>query len=150
MGKEVKHCNCCGAKIVVYPHTLSERLVDCMLKLYKKDNYASHLDDLGIDRKQNANFQKLRYFGLVEKKGTAGYWGLTYLGVEFIAGKVKVASQVWSYRGDTVAPPEGKAKDIKYVNISDYFPKVYQKREDYNKNAISKNSFSFSSLPLFK
>lgn len=66
-----------------------------------------NLKALGLTRTQWDNFQKLRYFGLVEQvavsgKRQAGVWKITQLGLAFLAGKVVVPKFAWTFRGDVV------------------------------------------------
>jgi hypothetical protein len=83
-----------------YRHGLSRPLVDAMAKLYARHGRgAVNLKILDLTRNQWDNFQKLRYWGLVEKGKHAGEWRVTELGEVFLIRGAKVRRSVWTYRG---------------------------------------------------
>ena len=73
-----------------------------------------------------ANFQKLRYFGLVEKVGSSVY-GITGRGRGFLKGTEESPS--WVKTVDNVVQAEGPG-----VLISNVFEKV-QEKEDFEAQA---------------
>jgi hypothetical protein len=91
MTRDAARCPTCGAKIVRYRHTMNRGLVGGLVALAEAGGEAS-LADLGLTRNQVDNFQKLRYWGLVEKvhrdDGTrvAGVWRVTLAGYRFLVG----------------------------------------------------------------
>lgn len=99
-------CPTCGAKTVEYKHTMSVALVEGLTRLSKKQ--VANLKDLRLTRNQWDNFQKLRYWGLVEKfvdpkdqKRKGGVWKVTTCGNNFLKGKLAVQKTVITYRGET-------------------------------------------------
>ena len=130
----VKHCECCGAKIVEYKHILNKGLVQALYELAKHKTPVP-LTDLDITRNQWTNFQKLRYFGLAEKElcnngaGT-GRWFVTTIGREFILNGLAVPTIAWTFRGQTtrLEGPDGLFTDI--------FNRDYRRKPDYVKDRI--------------
>lgn len=100
-------CPTCGASTNEYKHGLSKPLVQGLTALASSGGGPINLKALGLTRTQWDNFQKLRYFGLVEQvavsgKRQAGVWKITQLGLDFLAGKVVVPKFAWTFRGDVV------------------------------------------------
>lgn len=91
--ERVEICPCCGQKIVVYKHKLNKVLLSALFKLYDNDG-RGRADELGLTNSQFANMQKLRYFDLVDKEGRV--YVLNQLGLDFLRGRVKVPSAVYT------------------------------------------------------
>lgn len=133
--RQVEICECCGAKIVEYKHVLNKGLVDALFRL-SKHNVPMPLTELDITRNQWTNFQKLRYWGLVDKAlhtdGTGtGNWFVTSLGRAFIDNQVSVNKNVWTFRGETVK------NDGDSVYFNEVYDPFYRDRADYAKDARS-------------
>lgn len=98
-------CETCGAKLVEYKHGLSKGLCRSLIQVAVafKDTKAHEIKDMGLDYNHRCNFQKLRYWRLVEKvgeqTGKGGLWRITETGKEFIQGKISLPKFVWTYRG---------------------------------------------------
>lgn len=133
--EKVKICECCGAKIVEYKHILNKGLVQALFEL-SKHNSPVPLTDLDITRNQWTNFQKLRYWGLVEKElcnngaGT-GRWFVTTIGREFINNGLGIPTIAWSFRG----------KPVKLEGIVGFFNEIYnrdyRRKPDYVADRVS-------------
>lgn len=104
--KQVKICPHCSAKMVEYPHGLSKGLLRCLVKMVRAGTGDKDLGDLQMNYNQQSNFQKLRYWGLVEKSDPGsekgGKWRMTDLGWAFVKGEIQMRNKVWSYRGEFV------------------------------------------------
>ena len=106
--KGKRKCPHCQANMVLYAHTLGRGVVNGLVKFAGLGPGAHKLCDRGrlangMTRNQADNFQKLRYFKLVEKAGQgehSGIWRITKLGWDFIAGDARSPRKVWTYRGD--------------------------------------------------
>lgn len=129
--KEKKHCPHCGAKTVEYRHTLNKQMLGVML-LLKRNGGVMTMDQLvrsNISFNQKNNFQKLQYWGLIEKVKTAekqkGVWGLTLSGYDFLLNKLGVYKSVWTYRNQFVRGDEP------IVFAKDIDPEPYRQIEDY-------------------
>ena len=95
-------CPCCSAKLVTYRHSLNKALVVGLRRLALAGGKAN-LGELGLTRNQWDNFQKLRYFGLVEKvTGQKGCWRVTAKGHDWLSGRVKVHKTAITFKGETV------------------------------------------------
>lgn len=101
-------CEKCGAKTVEYRHNLSDFLVTALARLDEAGGGPLNIMDLDLTRNQWDNFQKLRYFDLVEQvsaddgRRKAGYWRITEHGRRFIRGEDRSPLWVWTYRGEKV------------------------------------------------
>ncbi len=96
-------CNCCGARLEGRWETLSPGLCRTLVKFYEQikrfDVDALHLQkDCGFTKNEFNNFQKLRYFGLVEKTETAGVWRITADGEVFAENRKAVPKKVFVFR----------------------------------------------------
>jgi len=135
MTRDAARCPTCRAKIVRYRHTMNRGLVEGLVALAEAGGEAS-LADLGLTRNQVDNFQKLRYWGLVEKvhrdDGTrvAGVWRVTRAGYRFLVGDC-VSRVVWTYRGATT----GMDFIAGTVEARSVAP-GYQYREEYARRAL--------------
>lgn len=100
-------CETCGAKVVEYRHTLNQALVHALGRLYQLGGQA-HINDLGLSFSTINNFQKLRYWFLVDKVQSeeghtrSGVWRLTDRGWDFVDGVIQVPRRAWTYRGEHV------------------------------------------------
>lgn len=105
-------CNCCGAKMVKYKHTLTPILISGLKALKSKGGGPINIRDLGLNRSEWQNFSVLRYFNLVEKTNPenkkGGEWQLTKFGEDFLRGLVPSSKTVQTYRGDVVSSSETK------------------------------------------
>lgn len=135
--KEKETCPHCGASMVEYKHGLSKGLLIGLLRLFEKGRPVN-LKFLQLSRNQWDNFQKLRYWGLVEKyrvknpnsdEQKGGVWTITAAGIDFCTGKLAVPRYVWTYRGDA------KRFDGVPVKIADV-DEGYRKRLDYAREAV--------------
>jgi len=131
--KQVVICECCGAKVVEYKHVLNKGLVDALFRL-SKHIVPMPLTELDITRNQWTNFQKLRYWGLVDKAihadGTGtGCWFVTWKGREFIANEIPMKNNAWTFRGITTN------LDGKEMYFNDIYDPLYRDRVEYAKDA---------------
>jgi hypothetical protein len=139
MTRDAARCPTCGAKIVRYRHTMNRGLVGGLVALAEAGGEAS-LADLGLTRNQVDNFQKLRYWGLVEKvhrdDGTrvAGVWRVTREGYKFLAGG-RVYRAVWTYRGEFECADDEDGWRVPTVSARSVAP-GYQYREEYARRAL--------------
>ncbi len=129
-----KTCLSCGAKTVYYRHTLSKALMDGLYKLYRLGGQRN-LAELNLTRNQWDNFQKLRYWCLVEKcfddngKRIRGQWRITKFGYDFLERGIGISAAAITYRGVALAG----AGSI--VTFADQAPLAYKQREEYAMDA---------------
>lgn len=133
-----KECPECGAAMMSYRHNLNKNLMTALYSLFRAGNYRKmplKLDDLPLTRNQKDNFQKLRYWGLVEKSydlfghRMQGRWNITNLGIGFIEQGVAIPNVVVTYRGDV------SHYDGKHVTFQEKAPLYYQQRQEYARDA---------------
>lgn len=123
MPKEIEHCQECGAKKVIYRHQLNKGLVTGLRALYDAGGVAK-LSALNLTVSQHNNFQKLRYWDLVERDGKAR-WAVTQDGCRFVRGEIGVALVVKTYRGQVMMD-----RSFEMVSVFAVVP-GYQKPQDY-------------------
>ena len=91
-------CDHCGAKHIYYKKPLIGVAVAELIKLYrlwKIENQSIHINRFS---KQRSNFYTLKYWGLiigsekVEGKRTAGLWGITQKGIDFVQNHIEIPS----------------------------------------------------------
>lgn len=127
----MEHCETCGAKIVKYWHSLNKPLCSAIIKIYRLHGVNKYVkvSDLGFTHNQLANFQKLRYWGLVRKMeeeplAKGGFWCITDYGEMFVKGEIRIPKRVETYRSKATGEAEG------LVLISDIV-EGYQYKKDY-------------------
>jgi hypothetical protein len=122
-------CSHCGANVRAYKHRLNKGLIKGLICLYKTDGGVSKLADLPLTKNEFNNFQKLGFWGLVEKETVGGErtcrWKITKLGIDFIMSRVTIPVWVETFRRARIS----EAKEV--VGISDLVEVKYKKREEY-------------------
>jgi hypothetical protein len=98
----VDTCEFCGAKIVYYVHRLNKPLCSAMIKIYSKYKFSPCKISEELSHAQVCNFQKLKYWGFVEKTKSEGYWVLTPLAEAFIKSQAPMYNKVKTFRGNRV------------------------------------------------
>lgn len=127
-------CPTCGAKMVSYKHGLSKGLVRSLAKMAKRcrPGESIHHGALGMNHNQAANFQKLRYFGAIEKDGDqdskGGNWILTHDGFAFITGAKPLPKWVRTYQAKVIETSE---ELVSVQSVTD----GWKYRPDYAKEA---------------
>ena len=129
MRDKTTFCDHCGAKTVSYGHSLSRGLVGAMLVFSRLGEGPHLLSASQVNISQYNNFQKLKYFGLVEKAGEgphSGIWRITYLGWAFLRGEHNAPKRVRTYRGEVT---EVDTERVLFKDID--LTKFWEKHEDY-------------------
>lgn len=140
-----EECPHCHSRIVAYSHNLNAPLVMAFCKLvefYMENGRACNVNkELGLDHNQLANFQKLRYFGIVENLGQ-GEWFPTRLGLAFYQGEETVQNPAGSFNNEALAMThpawqthKGRVGQIFISEILQDWP--YKKRPEYQAEASS-------------
>lgn len=101
--------NGCGALAVEHKQKLNKVMVKGLVKVAEISMHGPvHLKDAITDYSQRCNFQKMRWFGLVEKshdadgKRLVGKWNITKKGRLFLGGVGYCYPIAWTWRGRTV------------------------------------------------
>lgn len=132
--KPIERCEACDVKLVEYGHVINKNLAQCLVKMYDGGGVLlmKECEAKGITYNQRANFQKLRYWGLIKKvvdettgERDGGSWALTLRGYAFVEGKEAVQKKVWTFRGNMVRFTGEQV----FIRDLDY--EFYRKRSDY-------------------
>lgn len=129
-------CHHCGAKMVEYKFTFNKGLARCLWRIAKFPDSFVEIKNLGMTTSQWTNFQKLRYWGFIEKpdnennEGRGGIWKITRSGLDFISGKISIQKRVTTYRNKVI---DFEGEHIFYGDVSD----GYLYRQDYANQATS-------------
>ena len=115
-------CEYCGAKIVQYKHGLSKSLMRVLYRIIKDCNGEVGIfefKNIKLSYNEGSNFQKLRYWGLIEKvgddEGKGGTWMLTQTGLSFACGELSLQKFAKTYRGELVCH---EGEDVKIEDIT--------------------------------
>lgn len=120
--------------MVEYKFTLNKGLARCLFKLNRKSNSDFvEIRTIGLTTSEWTNFQKLRYWNLIEKKieddtGKGGYWRISEIGIRFLTGKIQLPKSVIMYRNNKVRN-EGELLSFKDITGG------YEYRSDYVEQA---------------
>lgn len=121
----IVRCETCGQRIVEYKHKLNKTLCNGLWKLLQFGG-SGKLKELGLTNNEFANFQKLRYFGLVAKDNFNN-WYLTDRGDKFLMIKETAPSYVITRNKEVIE----QGNQIWITKVKDYF----QSREDWEDQA---------------
>lgn len=103
---QIRRYPLCDATTVSYRHKLNRGLVAGLRRLDEAGGL-SKLAEINLTHWQVTDFQRLRYFGLVEKfrqdgKRVKGMWSITPRGREFLAETVRVRGTAITFRNRLV------------------------------------------------
>lgn len=90
-----------------YRHVMSVALLEGLTRLARK-GCPTNLKYLELTRNQWDNFQKLRYWDLVEQavdeqgRRKGGVWRITKGGLWFLMALQAIPKRVWTYRGERI------------------------------------------------
>lgn len=147
--KYSKTCECCGHIQTAYTHNLNEPMVlafNVVVEEYLATKEPVNVYGLErLDYNQKCNFQKLKYFGLMDFAGGVG-WFPTALGLQFYYGERAVITPVASM-GNEVLPDNHEAWDTHGGKRRWVYPQdvanewAYKKRPDYKAEKSGQMSF---------
>lgn len=129
MQNVIGECECCGAKNVEYRHGLTAALVLALERFYEKNKFGLSLAQSGLSHTEICNFQKLKYWDLIDKIPDSNEWYVTTSGKDFINGLSYCRRHVWTYRGEFVRF-EGE-----FGKINDVYG-GWKKRVEYAQEAV--------------
>lgn len=107
-------CPCCKQYVKLYKRPIHSGMAYGLIAAYKLGgaNDFIHIPSVFTENKigvSQGEFAKLRYWGLIEQaenhdelKRTSGFWKLTMKGIEFVDGRLRVASRVHIYNGKAI------------------------------------------------
>ena len=139
-------CKECGQSVCTHEHSLSFHHVNALYRLYRRFGVKREfkLSSILKDRVILDNFQKLRYWGFVQKaaklpngkkrwssrdtKSKTGLWRLTQLAEDFLLHGRKVAQSVRTYMGNTLykstVKVSAQSQLVGWLTHDDYKAKV--------------------------
>jgi hypothetical protein len=132
-----QYCEHCGAKVVEYKHNFSAGIANGLYQLYLARK-PMLLTDLELTRYQWTNFQKLRYWNLVEQdkdpitRKATGAWKITGKGIDLIENpNSRIFKNAWTFRGQLTR------YDGPEIAFSDVHEKFYKQRPEYAAEAVA-------------
>lgn len=153
--REIKYCECCGAKMITYRERISKGLSVALFKFYseikKKGNKIHLQNDLELTKNEYNNFHKLKFHGLVknyidQETGypVQGYWSITEKGKMFLINRLHIPLYVTTFRNKVVSESE---ENVSFAGImGDDFEKYYDQRDDY---ILHSENVDFEQLKMF-
>lgn len=111
-------CRYCNHTVREYPHKLNKSLVGALIAFYRRIVLTKAdvaLDSIGLTHSQQANWQKLQYFGLITRDGDTervNKWSITNKGVAFLKGEIMVLDRVNTFNMEV---RENSTADLKYI-----------------------------------
>lgn len=132
-----KVCEHCGHVVSAYTVRLNAPLLGAFIAFAEariRTGAPLPKSDLSLGHSQYGNFQKLRHFGLIEKR-VAQCWEMTALGWEFLRGRATVLHPAGQF-GNSTLPPDHPAwstltEPRKAVSIGDVLPAEWRQRASY-------------------
>ena len=112
MKSEIKICECCGQKMMIYRRNIRKCMLFCLRKLFFKHgtNYVKAYE-VDTDVLMLSDFQKLQYWRLIEA-GDGCTWRITPLGIDFIMGRIQIKKYVFVYNQELQSEPEGEINPL--------------------------------------
>jgi len=103
-------CPCCNRLMKAYHKTLDDRLVDLAYEIlgFLMGNIKLNFNPREVwgndlnGHEKILDFQKLRYWGIIEKTGRSGWWFITKLGDEFLKHHTGVVRDCWPFNGEVI------------------------------------------------
>jgi hypothetical protein len=132
-----KTCPCCGNVIAAYTINLNRLLVAAFIQFAEGRIRAGEpvrKSELRLGHSQYGNFQKLRHFGLIEKRD-GQRWEMTSLGWQWLRGQAKIHNPS-GHMANAALPPEHPAwstheEPRRLVSITEMMPEEWKVRAHY-------------------
>lgn len=126
MNKE--YCPHCGQSVSSHKHSLSNNMAGILKKAASIGPFDFHLQkDLNLTKNEYANFQKLKYWGLVEKADVSGCWRITSHGFGFLKDEIMMPRWVRTFNNrvieqsfDLVGIRDLQQEPFRYKRIEEY------------------------------
>lgn len=109
---EIKVCQCCGQRMMIYRRSIRKCMLFCLRKLFFKHGRGFlKVHDLESDGILSADFEKIRYWSLLEK-GDNNTWGISDFGIDFILGRVQIPKYIFIYNQELQGEPIGEENPL--------------------------------------
>jgi len=129
-----KKCPCCGANMKSYRHSLNKGLAKGLI-LLDQNGGSAMASKLALTKAQYNNFQKLKYWGLIEKgpmEGESAYvWKITDKGRQFARRKITIPKRVITFRNE---PTDFEGENVSIEDALGEF--AYWWKTQYLQNAV--------------
>lgn len=132
-------CPVCGQSIMEHKHTMSKAMAN-IFKMLPLHNPFHLQKDLNLTKNQYANFQKLRYWGLVERiiyNDKSGYWQVTDHGRRFASNELAIPKTMITFNNHV------RRAESPMIKISDC-DGSWKNRNDYQREMTPVPEFSNS------
>ncbi len=129
-------CPTCGRLMRAYAKTMDLRLVKIFYEIAAKGRKNSYFNPRGVfmdDHHKVTDFQKLHYWGFIERTKKNGLWKIKQRGWSFLNGTIQVSKTVWVFNNKVVAD------DGIMVDISKVDDRWQENRADWAYDYIVKN-----------
>ena len=126
-------CPCCGKLMRSYAKTLDKRLVGLLKEIveYGKPTFNAR-NVFGEDHLKLTDFQKLGYWGFIERTESNGVWGVKLKAKQFLKGSVTVPKRLWIFNKEVI-----EEEDI-YVHIDNLDDRWQEERIDWATDYVPK------------
>lgn len=101
-------CDHCGGSMMEHRHGLSKQLGELICQLFRHPKRQVMVRELHQGYGKSSNFQKLKYFNLVDHDPKTATWWLTETGEQFARCTVRIQRHVWTWQARVVKRPDGQ------------------------------------------
>lgn len=129
-------CPHCGQLMKIYRRAIRVPMLICLKHLWAMGAYPAYVKAREIPGYDGGgDFAKLRFWGLIEE-GEPLHWRITYSGLKFLSGDLRVSKYRWVYDNKIQPDPEGQTNEL--ISIVDVAPELM------DKNIALENAVNFS------
>ena len=130
-------CPCCGKLMRAYCKTLDKRfagyLEDMFIFLRNRPSMIFRPEEIfGDDHRKLNDFQKLGYWGLINKEG-GGRWKMSPKVVRFLFNKISLPKRLWVFNNKVILTED------ETVTIDKLDPRWQECRADYAQDYVPQN-----------
>ena len=93
---EASECPCCRQTVKKYPRTITAVMAAQLIQMYRANGSPVHYKDLRDKKGGDADYAKLRHWGLAEEH-LVGYWRITDRGRVFVEGMLMVPRKAFIF-----------------------------------------------------
>jgi hypothetical protein len=128
-------CPCCNRQMKAYGYNLDDKLValayEILAHCTRSGQSLFHPRQVFSDNYHRlTQFQKLKYFGIIERTKKASVWRLKRTGYQFLKRKRLLPSKVWVFNDEVVLSEDG------YVDVSQVDPRWKETSGDWTSDYI--------------
>ena len=130
-------CPLCGRLCRAYCKSLDKRLIklawDILIWMRENKRHAFNPKEVWLEDHQKINdFQKLHYFGIIERTHDSGWWKLTKKGYRFLMGEIQLPKRVWVFNNEILRDEQGNpVVEDEMVNVDNADERWQRERSDW-------------------